>query len=248
MHSKFVPLLASAWLLAFSLQNSSAIPIIYTLGAGSSVSANRSEPSLGINIALMTSLSGTSFTLDETGQSSIRPAERFRADRQGGMALSYGQSFSFSPSRAWTNEPLLDAKNFVPRDITATLDFSNPGTRTGSTGSASDGDGGSDRTVSIEQISFARELPWYRQGVLDRDSPAPPFVLPDPTIMIELALNAEAPPKDKENGTDPVIEVSKNQEGYSAPVSSVPENGSTALLLGTAILALGLARRRFATR
>jgi hypothetical protein len=77
MHSKFVPLLA---LLTFPLQNSSAIPII---GAGS-----RSEPSLGINTALISNWSATSFTLDETGRSSIRPAERFRADRQGGMAFS----------------------------------------------------------------------------------------------------------------------------------------------------------------
>jgi hypothetical protein len=248
MHSKFAPLFASAWLLTFPFHNSSAISIIYTVGAGSSVSANRSEPSLGINIALMTSLSGTSFTLDETGQSSIRPAERLRADLQRGMAVSSGQSFSFNFPRISTDEPMLDARNFVHKDTTATLDFSNSSTRAGLIGSASDGDGGFGRRVSIEQISVARELPWYQQGVLGWDSPAPMFVLPDPTIMIELALNAEAPPKDKENGTDSVIEVPKNQDGYSAPVSSVPDNGSTALLLGTAILALGLAKRRFATR
>ena len=57
------------------------------------------------------------------------------------MALSYGQSFSFSPSRIWTNEPLLDAKDFVHKGITATLDFSNPSTRAGLTGSASQGNG-----------------------------------------------------------------------------------------------------------
>ena len=222
-------------------QNSSAIPIIYTVGAGSSVSANRSEPSLGINTALMTSLSGTSFTLDETGQSSIRPAERLRADRQRGMAVSSGESFSFNFPRISTDEPMLDARNFVHKDITATLDFSNSSTRAGLIGSASQGDGGFGRTVSIEQINYAR-------GVLGWDSPAPTFVLPDPTIMIELALNAEAPPKDKENGSDPVVEVPKDKEKGKGPVYSVPDTGSTALLLGTAILALGVARRRFATR
>ena len=128
MQSKLVPLLASAGLLAFPLQNSSAIPISYTVGAGSSVSVNRSEPSLGINAALISSLSGTSFTLDETGQSSIQPAGRFRVDRQGGMAVSYGQSFSFCPSRISTNEPTLDAKDLVHKGIMATLDFSNSGT------------------------------------------------------------------------------------------------------------------------
>jgi hypothetical protein len=66
--------------------------------------------------------------------------------------------------------------------------------------------------------------------------------------MIELALNAEAPPKDKENGSYPVVELPKDQDKSSAPVSSVPDHGSTAMLLGTAILVLGIANRRFATR
>jgi hypothetical protein len=165
MHSKFVPLLASAGLLAFPLQDSSAIPIIYTVDAGSSVSANRSEPSLGINTALISSLSGTTFPLDETGQSSIRPAGRFRADRQGSMAVSYGHSFSFSPSRISTNEPMLDAKNFVHKGIVATRDFSEPSTRAGLTGSASQSNGSFDRTFSLEQTNFAHD-------VVDWNSPA----------------------------------------------------------------------------
>ena len=189
----------------FPLQNSSAIPII---GAGSSVSANRSEPSLGINTALISNWSATSFTLDETGRSSIRPAERFRADRQGGMALSYGQSFSFSPSRIWTNEPLLDAKDFVHKGITATLDFSNPSTRAGLTGSASQSNGVFGRTFSPEQTNVAR-------GVVDLDSPAPTFVLADRTTTIEPALNTEARPKDKEKGSDPVVEVPKDKDKYN---------------------------------
>jgi hypothetical protein len=221
MHSKFVPLLATAGLLAFPLQNSSAIPITYTVEAGPSVSANRSEPSLGINTALMSSLSGTAFTVDETGQSSIRPAGRFRADRQGGMAVSYGQSFSSSPSRISTNEPMLDAKDFVHKGIMATRDFSEPGTRAGLTGSASQGNDSFGRTFSLEQANFARDV-----------------------------ANAEARPKDKEKSSDPVLEVpkDKNKEKYAGPVALVPDSGSTALLLGTAILALGVARRRFATR
>ena len=233
MYSKFVPLLA---LLTFPLQNSSAIPII---GAGSS--ANRSEPSLGINTALISNWSATSFTLDETGRSSIRPAERFRADRQGGMALSYGESFSFSPSRIWTNEPLLDAKDFVYKGITATLDFSNPSTRAGLTGSASQGNGALGPTFSVERIKFPRR-------VVDRDSTAPTFVLADRTFTIEMALNNEVDPKDKEKSGDQVAEVAKDEDKYNGPVASVPDHGSTALLLGTAILVLGLASRRFSIR
>jgi hypothetical protein len=56
-------------------------------------------------------------------------------------------------------------------------------------------------------------------------------------IALALALNAEAKDEEKEKW--------KEKDG---PVYSVPDNGSTALLLGTAILAFGFARRRFATR
>ena len=157
------------------------------------------------------------------------------------MALSYGQSFSFSPSRIWTNEPLLDAKDFVHKGMTATLDFSNPSARAGLTGSASQRNGVFGRTFSPEQTNVAR-------GVVDLDSPAPTFVLADRTTTIEPALNTEARPKDKEKGSDPVVEVPKDKDKYKGPVVSVPDNGSTVLLLGTAVLVLGLASRRMAIR
>jgi hypothetical protein len=60
---------------------------------------------------------------------------------------------------------------------------------------------------------------------------------------VDLALNAEAASKDK----PPVIIVDKVKDKDKGPIYSVPDAGSTALLLGTAILALGVARRRFAT-
>jgi hypothetical protein len=238
MYSKFVPLLASAGLIAFPLQNSSAIPIIYTVGTSSSVAANRSEPSLGINTALM---SGTTFSLDETRQSTMGPAERFRAGRQGGGAASYGESFSFNFSKIWPNEPMLDANDFVPKDMTDTLDFSNPSTRAGLDGSASQGNGALGPTFSVDQIKFARRA-------VDWDSTAPTFVLADRTFTIEMALNNEVDPKDKEKSGDQVAEVAKDEDKYNGPVASVPDHGSTALLLGTAILVLGLANRRFSIR
>jgi VPDSG-CTERM motif len=65
---------------------------------------------------------------------------------------------------------------------------------------------------------------------------------------VALAVNAEAVPKDKDK--PPVVEVSKDKDkdNYNGPVASVPDNGNTVLLLGTAVLALGIASRRFATR
>jgi VPDSG-CTERM motif len=64
--------------------------------------------------------------------------------------------------------------------------------------------------------------------------------------VVALAFNAEAAPKDKDK--PPVIIVDKVKDKGTGPVYSVPDTGSTALLLGTALLALGVARRRFATR
>ena len=45
-----------------------------------------------------------------------------------------------------------------------------------------------------------------------------------------------------------IIPELKVKDKGNGPIYSVPDTGSTALLLGTAILALGVARRRFATR
>jgi VPDSG-CTERM motif len=61
-----------------------------------------------------------------------------------------------------------------------------------------------------------------------------------------LALNAEAAPKDKDQ--PPVIIVDKVKDKDKGPAYSVPDTGSTVLLLGTAVLALGVASRLFATR
>jgi hypothetical protein len=85
-------------------------------------------------------------------------------------------------------------------------------------------------------------------------------------LVLAFALNAEAKDKDKPDKPDkrdksaekaakkkdkdnPVIILDPiGKDDYRGPAYSVPDSGSTALLLGTAILALGVARRRFATR
>ena len=61
-------------------------------------------------------------------------------------------------------------------------------------------------------------------------------------LAFALALNVQA--KDKEKYKDEY----KDKEKYNGPVVSVPDNGSTVLLLGTAVLVLGLASRRMAIR
>ena len=82
-------------------------------------------------------------------------------------------------------------------------------------------------------------------------------------LALALALNAEAKDKDKPDKRDkpaekapkkkdkdnPVIIVDPiGKDNYKGPVYSVPDNGSTILLLGTALLVLGIARQRFAIR
>ena len=55
-------------------------------------------------------------------------------------------------------------------------------------------------------------------------------------VAVALALNAQAKDKDK-------------YKDYNGPVASVPDNGSTAVLLGVGLLALAIASRyRFVAR
>jgi hypothetical protein len=63
-------------------------------------------------------------------------------------------------------------------------------------------------------------------------------------LAFALALTAQAKDKDKKNCKDEY----KDKDKYNCPVVSVPDNGSTVLLLGTAVLVLGLASRRIAIR
>ena len=65
-------------------------------------------------------------------------------------------------------------------------------------------------------------------------------------LAFVLALNAQA--KDKDKDKDKYKDEYKDKDKYNGPVVSVPDNGSTVLLLGTAVLVLGLASRRMAIR
>ena len=60
---------------------------------------------------------------------------------------------------------------------------------------------------------------------------------------IAWALNAQAEPKDKDKDKPP-----KDKDKDNGGVYSVPDTGSTVLLLGSALLVLGVASRRLATR
>ena len=61
-------------------------------------------------------------------------------------------------------------------------------------------------------------------------------------VAFALVLNAEAKDEDKPEAKY------KDKDNYNGTVVSVPDSGSTALLLGAAALVLGLASRRMAIR
>ena len=71
-----------------------------------------------------------------------------------------------------------------------------------------------------------------------------------PLAAVALIINAEAAPKDKNKDKPTVLEILKEKDKgkYTGPVASVPDSGSTAVLLGTSLFVLGVARRRLATR
>jgi hypothetical protein len=79
-------------------------------------------------------------------------------------------------------------------------------------------------------------------------------------LALAFALNAEAKDKDKPDKLAEKVPKKKDKDNlviivdpigndnYTGAVYSVPDTGSTALLLGTAVLVLGIASRRFSVR
>ena len=65
---------------------------------------------------------------------------------------------------------------------------------------------------------------------------------------VALTLDAEAAPKDKDKPPVIIIDKVKDKDKGNGPIYSVPDSGSTVLLLGTAVLVLGIASRRFSVR
>jgi VPDSG-CTERM motif len=65
------------------------------------------------------------------------------------------------------------------------------------------------------------------------------------STLLALALACGAYAGQNQNGQNQNGQ-NQNGQGQNGPVVSVPDNGNTVLLLGTAILALGIASRRFA--
>ncbi len=87
---------------AFLASSSYAIPLTYEVGAGSSVTANTSDPGLLINTALDADLASVAFGLDD------------------------GDSYSFSFFKIWANEDWVNSDDLAPKAISAVLDFAVP--------------------------------------------------------------------------------------------------------------------------
>jgi hypothetical protein len=199
--SVFLPPIALA-ILAIAAPFGNAMALSYTVSGGS-VSAN-SDDGLIIN---------TSLALPQTPYS---------------FSLNDGESKTFSFFNIWTTETYVNADDKVPRDISATLFFSDPLTN-----------------ATVEGLTFGGSIWWglAQWGQVVWENPAPTFTAPDGRVfMVDL--------------TDAIFNLGLwgLNEGlcYGATVkacvtqirTSVPDKGSTAMLLGSAFLVMTCVCRR----
>lgn len=199
---KLTHILAVA-VLAVGLSAPSAFAITkhYEVGSGSFVSANTTDPGLVIGTAVDGSLSGKSFNLND------------------------GQSSTFSFFQIWTPETYSNAgEDTVPKNISATLDFTDPTTG-----------------VTVKGVTFGGSFMIWQYGSVTWNGPVVVNVPGDRSFLVSL----------NDATFDKGLFGLKGSQGCGATIkatvkqiSSVPDGASTASLLGLALLGLGALRQR----
>ncbi len=112
MRKNIISGLIGLGLVTLASPMASALLKDYQIGAGSSVSANSSDPGLVINTSVLGSFANSAFQLDD------------------------GQSRTLNFFNIWTTEGAVNSDDRAPQAISATINFSNPitsGTVNGST-------------------------------------------------------------------------------------------------------------------
>jgi VPDSG-CTERM motif len=224
----FASFLVVAALLVLTLSNASAVPLTYQVGNGSSVTLNSAEP--GLILAYSPLVTPFSFTLNDNG---VQDFDETGIDQ-----------ISFDFFKIWVTEGTIDPDDFQHRNISASLDLTTLGLSV-IPGTAALGNGTFFNFVSvgIERVRFQGNLLW--------DNPPPTFVASDRTFTIDLSdaiFNAiedfrEAGPLiDAGEEGAAVVRATITQTASSVP--SVPDSGSTAILLGLGLLAMACARKR----
>jgi hypothetical protein len=206
-------------------------PIIYQFGTGSSVSLNSAEPGLVLASNLLVT-TPFSFTLNDNG---VQDFDETGID-----------AFSFDLFKIWVTEGVIDPDDFQHRNIAATLDLTTSRQRV-VTGSAASGNGTFFSTVPVgfNQVRGQGNLLW--------DNPPPTFCRERPNVTIDLSDatfneiegHREAGPLiDAGEEGAAVVRATITQTASSAPPAAVPDAGSTAVLLGMALLVLLFASRK----
>lgn len=145
--------------------------------------------------------------------------------------LNDGQSAQFNFFKIWSVESAVNpVDDYAPKPITATLDFTTPSI-----------------DAVIHGVTFGATINWfYDKGVLTWDAPEL-ITVADRTFSVSLS-NVEF---SKGGGFDFDLGSSKQwvtatvkQVSSGTVLASVPDGGSTVILLGSAVAALGMFRMR----
>jgi hypothetical protein len=232
----FASFLAVSALLVLAPANASAVPLTYQVGTGSSVALYTEAPGApnfaqtGLGLAYSPLVTTPfSFTLNDNG---IQDFDETGIDE-----------FSFDFFKIWTTEEIAEADEFTHKNITATLDLTTLGQPV-ITGSAP-----LNGTFLDDTDAGPGQRRW--QGYAVWDDPAPSFVVPDRTFIVDLSnVTFNATVGDTRGG--PVVNGGEEGAGVvratitqtASSVPSVPDTGSTAALLGLGLLAMACARKR----
>jgi VPDSG-CTERM motif len=232
----FASFLAVATLLVMTPSNASAVPLTYQVGIGSTVSLyteapgapNFAQTGLGLAYSPLVTIP-FSFTLNDNG---------FQDFDETGI-----DQFSFDFFKIWTTEEIAEADEFTHKNITATLDLTSLGPSV-ITGSAPL----NGTFLNGTAIPMTQTTRW--QGNAVWNNPAPSFVATDRTFIVDLSdvtFNAtvgdirEGPVINGGEEGAAVVRATITQTASSVP--SVPDTGSTALLLGLGFVVVAFARR-----
>jgi hypothetical protein len=180
-----------------------AIPLNYEIGSGSTVSANSADPGLKIKTQLSSTLTGTSFTLND------------------------GESTTFQFFKIWADEGSVESDDLAQKQITASIDFSSPSVDANFTG-----------------LTFGANINLlYDKATVTWDAPAL-ITLSDRTFSITLS-NLEF-----SKGSLLDFDLGDSRKWVTATLtqvsSSVPDGGSTAVILGLSLCGMSMLRRKLA--
>ena len=173
-----------------------AVPEYYQLSGGS-VTALSSEPGLVLQTAIMPTLPGTAFTLND------------------------GTSATFDFFEIWTNEPTINPDDKVPNTISATLNFADPLT------------GGTVTGITVGGSYAQGATQW---GAVTWNGPVTITLAGDRVFTISLTdetFNYGFFGLAQGQMCGAIVQATVTQ------LSSVPDTGSTAMLLGAALAAIG---------